>query len=508
MSLEQALDRISAIMMGIHSEQKELFSYEVNLDARMPASHPLRRIREVIDFSFARTATAKFYGHNGNESVDPAIVLKLMFLLFYDNVSSERKLMEMLPYRLDYLWFLGFGLDDDIPNHSVLSKARRRWGVEVFETLFANTVAQCMETGLVDGQKIHMDGSLIDADASKNSVMHSSPELIEQLRECYRDEMNKLDEPVVLTGEKKYYQPKNKQLMSKTDPDCEMVRHGFSDSRPRYKTHRAVDDQCGVITAVETTSGGVAENERLIPLVDQHELMTGIKVDTVVADTQYGTVDNFQQCAMRGIRSHMADVESKQKRSGNARAVYDRSLFEYNQKEGCYICPAGHRLTRRKCKTTRPGYEYACDKKICRSCPLRPECTKSKTGARTIKRHINQEYVDQGKREAASDVAKRDRVRRKWLMEGSFADGTNHHLKRSRWRRLWRQQIQSLLIAAVQNIRKLLKQPTYKPAEAEHVAIDVKLATYSVRARLFAEFWPEILILVALGINKTTARAG
>lgn len=458
--------------MGIHSEQKELFNYKVDLDARMPDSHPLRKIKESIDFSFARTATAKFYGKKGNESVDPAVVLKLMFLLFFDNITSERKLMEMLPYRLDYLWFLGFGLDEDVPNHSVLSKARRRWGIEVFETLFANTVAQCMEAGLVDGNKIHMDGSLIDADASKNSVLRSSSELIEQLRECYRDEMNKLDEPVVLTGEKKYYESKNKQLMSTTDPDCEMVRHGFSESRPRYKTHRAVDDQCGVITAVETTPGGVAENERLIPLVDLHEAMTGMKVDTVVADTQYGTVDNFKKCGMRGIRSHMADVESKQKRSGNARAVYDSSLFVYDKVNDTYTCPAGHKLIRRKCKTTRPGYEYACDKKTCQACPLRPECTKSKSGARTIKRHINQEYVDRGKKESASIAAKRDRVRRKWLMEGSFADGTNHHLKRSRWRRLWRQQIQNLLIAAVQNIRKLLKQPKRRPAKAEHALID------------------------------------
>lgn len=328
-------------MMGIHSEQKELFNYQVDLDARMPNSHPLRKIRESIDFTFGREATAEFYGRNGNESVDPAIVLKLMFLLFYDNIPSERKLMQMLPYRLDYLWFLGYGLDDGIPDHSVLSKARRRWGVEVFEILFANTVAQCMEAGLVDGHKIHMDGSLIDADASKNSVLRSGPELIGKLRECYQDEMNKLEEPVVLTGAKKYYESKNKRLMSTTDPDCEMVRHGASESRPRYKTHRAVDDQCGVITAVETSPGSVAENERLIPLVDQHEVMTGRKVDTVVADTQYGTVENFQQCGMRGIQSHMADMESRQKRSASAGAVYDRSLFVYDKESDTYTCPAG-----------------------------------------------------------------------------------------------------------------------------------------------------------------------
>jgi transposase len=95
-------------MMGIHSEQKEFFSYSVDLDQRMPQSHPLRKIRQAIDFTFARTETAQFYGRKGNESTDPAIILKLMFLLFYDNIASERQLMAMLPYRLDYLWFRFF----------------------------------------------------------------------------------------------------------------------------------------------------------------------------------------------------------------------------------------------------------------------------------------------------------------------------------------------------------------------------------------------------------------
>lgn len=69
----------------------------------------------------------------------------------------------------------GLGLDDKIPDHSVLSKARKRWGPEVFGTLFIRVVAQCVEAGLVDGKKIHVDSSLIDANASKDSVLKGSP---------------------------------------------------------------------------------------------------------------------------------------------------------------------------------------------------------------------------------------------------------------------------------------------------------------------------------------------
>ena len=106
------------------------------------------------------------------------VILKMMFLLFYDNVSSERELMRIIPERLDYLWFLGYGLNDEIPDHSVLSKARARWGSEVFEKLFVRTVAACVHAGRVEGAKIHMDGSLIKANASTDAIVHGPPELI------------------------------------------------------------------------------------------------------------------------------------------------------------------------------------------------------------------------------------------------------------------------------------------------------------------------------------------
>ena len=114
-------------MMGVHQPQEELFSYKVNLDKRVRADHPLRRVSAVVDFNFIRAEVALTYGHKGHVSIDPVILLKMMFLLFWDDIASERELMNIIPERLDYLWFLGYGLDDEIPNHSVLSKARARW---------------------------------------------------------------------------------------------------------------------------------------------------------------------------------------------------------------------------------------------------------------------------------------------------------------------------------------------------------------------------------------------
>jgi transposase len=116
-------------MMGVRPPaQDELFAYGVNLEKRVPAEHPLRKIAAVLDLSFVRAVVAGSYGKRGHVGEDPVVILKLMLLLFLDDIKSERELMKQVPLRLDYLWFLGLSLEDEAPHHSVLSKARARWG--------------------------------------------------------------------------------------------------------------------------------------------------------------------------------------------------------------------------------------------------------------------------------------------------------------------------------------------------------------------------------------------
>src|SRR6266481_5859008 len=92
-------------MMGQQKREPELFNYAVNLEKRVRATHPLRKVKAVIDFSFVREEVAHCYGKKGNESVAPEVILKMMFLLFFDDIKSERELMEVIGERLDYLWF-------------------------------------------------------------------------------------------------------------------------------------------------------------------------------------------------------------------------------------------------------------------------------------------------------------------------------------------------------------------------------------------------------------------
>src|ERR1700730_13984995 len=99
-------------MMGSRDRQKQLWSYRVNLDKRVRTDHPMRKFNELLELDFVREEVANFYGNKDNVSEDAAVIMKMMLLLFLNNVRSERELMRIIPERLDYMWFLGYGLDD------------------------------------------------------------------------------------------------------------------------------------------------------------------------------------------------------------------------------------------------------------------------------------------------------------------------------------------------------------------------------------------------------------
>ncbi len=235
--------------------------------------------------------------------------------------------MKVIAERLDYLcsWATGSKMRSPI---TVCYRKRGLWGKEVFESLFVRTVAQCVEAGLVNGKKLHVDSSLIEADASRESVIKGTPELIAALKRAYQATESKLGEGVT-TPES--YEAVNDRMMSVSDPDAAMVSRGRNDSRPRYHHHRAIDDSKGVVTAVETTPGSVTENRKLLDLIDQHENNTGNKVEKVVGDHKYGTQDNFVACQQRGISTHLGDA-SKGQDHHHARGIFPRArLFTIQQ---------------------------------------------------------------------------------------------------------------------------------------------------------------------------------
>jgi IS5 family transposase len=377
----------------------------------------------------------------------------MMLLLILYNVRSERELMETIPMRLDWLWFLGYDLDSEVADHSVLSKARARWGVEAFRNFFERIVWQCVEAGLVDGRKIFVDASLVDADASNNSVIDTQSLRI-HLRENYQKLEVRLEKGNESSDSSRRYVKQNSRYMSTTDPDAAIVNRG----KPKlsYQVHRVVDGRSEVITATETTAGDVNEAHLMMPLLEEHHSNTGRMAEVVVADSKYGTIDNFLVCSDLGVKAHVRDLgECSVKRTEKLK-IYSEERFEYDPQSDTYRCPAGHLLKPKSLHQNRQSRDYAAPKKICAVCSLREQCTKNKSG-RTIKRHLRQEELDRMREASRSAQAKQDIKTRKHLMERSYARGTRYGFDRARWRGLWRVEIQEYLIAAVQNLQVLMK---------------------------------------------------
>ena len=464
-------------MMGHQSPpQPKLFYHHVNLDKRVPQTHILRKVHEKIDFDFIYREVKDTYGINGNVSVPPPVILKMMLLLILYNVRSERELMSTIPLRLDWLWFLGYDLDSEIPNHSVLSKARARWGVKAFKAFFERIVWQCIEAGLVDGTKLFVDTSLIDADASNNSVvdMHSLKRYLNKGYSQLEKRLDGLEVEKITTVNSRY--------ISTTDPDASVTRHSGGKSKLRYKTHRAVDSKEEVITATKVTPGSVDDGELLKEMIDTHQSNTQRSVDTVVADSKYGTIDNFLLCHHRGIRAHIPSLEETHRGSGRQKGIFPKQAFTYNSGTDTFSCPAGHTLKKRHYHKRRNHYEYKAPPELCANCQLREECTRSKDG-RTLKRHLRQDELDIMLEHAKSTEAKRDIKTRQHLSERSFGQSTRYGYKRARWRRLWRMEIQDFLLAALQNITVLITHTEEKisksNAQIGHI-IGVQRATREV----------------------------
>jgi transposase len=455
-------------MMGpAKRHEAKLFYVGLNLEERVPADHPLRAVAQQVDFGRVREQVRPLYGIRGNRSVDPSVLMKLMFLLHYENVASERALMNQLPLRLDWLWFVGYDLDETVPDHSVISKARRRWGPETFEAFFADVLGQCVEAGLVDGTVVHVDSSLIEANADRHRLV--ARRLYEQLDAVEAAETDASPSEAETSPAPADAAPDpagpsassprgsagaedgvNASWVSPTDPEAGLTRR---DDRTvlGYKDHRAVDDAYGIVTATVTTAAPVADEQMLGAVLEAHEQGVGCPVETVVADKRYAAGATYAELRERGTRACMP----RRSRSGRP-GRFGPEAFRYDADADVYRCPAGEVLRRSDRRPQKRGFRYYAPRGACPACPLRSRCTKAKR--RQVVRHVDQEAIDWA--EACVPRAERRRLlrRRKVRAEGSFADATNRHgYKRARGRGLASMRIQNLLIAAAQNIRKLVR---------------------------------------------------
>jgi transposase len=142
----------------------------VSLDELVPANHFYRHLDRVVDLSFVRDLVKKTYAHAGRPSIDPVVFFKLQLVMFFDDIRSERLLMHLAADRLSVRWYVGYNLDEPLPDHSSLTRIRERYGVELFRRFFEAIVDQCQQAGLVWGKELYVDATKVNANASMESV--------------------------------------------------------------------------------------------------------------------------------------------------------------------------------------------------------------------------------------------------------------------------------------------------------------------------------------------------
>src|SRR5919202_2854492 len=156
-------------MLGRKEFRPKLF-YHLSLEAYVPEDHLLRRVAAAVDLAFVTRLTARFYSHTGQPGIDPVVLFKMALLGYLYGITSERRLAEELRLNLAFRWFVGYDLDERTPDHSVLSKARARFGVTVYQAFFAEIVRQCEQAGLIRGDTLYLDSTLARANAALRST--------------------------------------------------------------------------------------------------------------------------------------------------------------------------------------------------------------------------------------------------------------------------------------------------------------------------------------------------
>ena len=486
-------------MMGSKAVEPKLY-LNFSLDSAVPEKHIIRRLAAAVDFGFVRSLVNKHYSHTGQPSVDPVVLFKLWLLGYLFNIRSERRLCEEASLNLAWRWFLGYELDEALPDHSVLTKARRRFGTRVYELFFQRIVQLCEERGLVQGDVLFIDSTLSDANAARDTLRSRAlagsrlPEPVQFVKDLFA-----LNEPAPVPEpprEKGGTGPKpgplaehptlRSSLVSTTDPDAEVATRHNGRSRLVYKTQVVVDGgKANIITAVDVGAAGDSDASSVGKMLDKHQVNLGRAPRELVGDSGYGTETGLRECEARGILPTL-----NQKRKGNKTGLFSIDDFTYLADRDVYVCPAGTELVRAAEHFTlgksvyRPKGKYTCA-----NCPLKAKCTTGRVN-RQLQRSWGAELSDRARVHVASRLGQRRLRRRQVVSERIMADlKFKHGFERAQFRRRPSVQIQALLTAAVINLKQLVKRrPEAQSGRAVAVIKASRQALRGAQAAISAAF--------------------
>ncbi|MDP7637890.1 MAG: IS1182 family transposase [Phycisphaerae bacterium] len=431
-------------MIGRQDRWQEDLFVAGPLSDLIPDDHPLKRIDRVLDLSWFREEVRDLYClDNGRPGIDPEAAVRLMLAGLVQGIVHDRKLLREWQVNLAIRWFCGYRLHEKLPEHSSLTRIRQRWGAERFGRIFLRTVRQCVTAGLVAGEVIHVDATLLRADVSWESltVRHVEQVLAENCEGSGPDD----DPPVKKPGGPR---PKKYSL---TDPDATMATSSRQYRlEPSYKQHTAVDDKAGVIVDVAVTTGEVSEGKELLKQIDRVEANTGREVSTVTADAGYGHPANYKELLRRDIVEVIVPPKA---RAGKRIAT---SRFKYDALHERVCCPGGKVLL--SAAQAKNGRWYRARTQDCRRCRFRSRCFSPRENRRSVLIVDGYVALTAARRAHARGEPERRRLynRHRGLVEGIHGEGkTQHGLRRAARRGLWNVSIQAYLTAAVMNLKRL-----------------------------------------------------
>ena len=485
-------------MMGI--KERDFSSLEdLSLEDLVPEVNFYRRLQRTVDLAFVRELVRDCYASGGRPSVDPVVFFKLQLVMFFEGIRSERQLMSVAADRLSLRWYLGYDIREPLPDHSSLTKIRERYGLEVFRRFFEEIVELCVQAGLVWGEELYFDSTKVQANAAMDSLAprwaveahlgelfeeeqdppagETSPEAVAALPTAedatLRERNTAKRDWISRAGRqersfKSGYRPRTSDSRtSKTDPDATpMPRAKSASSRLGYQVHHVVDGgKARIVLNVLVTPSEVTENRPMLDLLWSTVFRWRIQPRQVTGDARYGTRENVAALERAGIRAYVVLPNFDFRDTG----FFGPGHFRYDPENDHYLCPAGQSLRFQNQDRRNRRKRYRAKPPICNACELKARCTTSERG-RVLYRAFEEDFCD-GVRAYRGTFAyeKALRKRQVWV-EPLFAEAKEWHgMRRFRLRRLEKVNMEALLIASGQNVKRLLafggRRPK-KPAQA------------------------------------------
>lgn len=283
-------------MRGSDKHQGAMFSY-ISLEKRVPADHPLRPMREMVDAALKDLSPrfSRMYAHTGRPSIPPEQLLRALVLQVLYSIRSERMLIEQLDYNLLFRWFVGLAMDDQVWDATTFTKNRDRLlGGDVAQAFFDRVLAQARERRLLSNEHFTVDGTLIEAWAGHKS---------------YRPKDGDNGD-----GENFHGQQRSRDThASTTDPEAMLFRKGRGkEAKLSYMGHVLMENRNGmVVRALVTQATGKAEREAALRMVKKAKLPRSA---TIGADKGYDQSEFIQSMRACGLTPHVAQHERRRSR--------------------------------------------------------------------------------------------------------------------------------------------------------------------------------------------------